>query len=325
MHDTLPLLEAGHFPAINRGKLEVLQVNIGLRCNLACLHCHVNSNPYRKEKMDDECLDLVCEFLRVNNVKTLDITGGAPEMHPGFKRLVARARSLGVHVMDRCNLTILEEPGYEALHDFLAEHQVEIVASLPCYQENNVDQQRGKGVFQSSIRMLQRLNTIGYGVPGSDLVLNLVYNPLGPTLPPAQDELEATYKEILNKEYGILFNRLYTLANMPIKRFGSTLVSRGGFDNYMALLKNAHREENLENVMCRNLISVDWQGYVYDCDFNQMLGLYMQRGGRGRVHLSELLQQDIDGMPIMVRDHCFGCTAGQGSSCGGALNKATSN
>lgn len=321
MHDTLPLLGPSTFPSITRRGVEVLQVNIGLRCNLACLHCHVNSNPYRKEKMDDASLDLVLEYLRVSNIPTLDITGGAPELHPRFRDLVTGAEKLGVHVMDRCNLTILEEPGYEDLHEFLAGNNVEVVASLPCYQEENVDQQRGKGVYRSSIRALKKLNSIGYGMPDGELELNLVYNPLGPTLPPSQVELEADYKSFLRENFGIEFNRLFTLSNMPIKRFGSTLVTRGQFHPYMALLKSAHQDQNLDNVMCRTLISVDWQGYVYDCDFNQMLGLDMKINGNSRVHLSELMKQDITGEQINVRNHCYGCTAGQGSSCGGALNK----
>lgn len=321
MHDTLPLLGPSKFPAITRKGVEVLQVNIGLRCNLACLHCHVNSNPYRKEKMDDACLDLVLEFLRKNAIPTLDITGGAPELHPGFRDLVTGARKMDVHVIDRCNLTVLEEPGFEQLHEFLAANKVEIIASLPCYLEENVDQQRGRGVYRSSVRVLQKLNRIGYGSADSGLELNLVYNPQGPVLPPAQTELEAQYKEYLRDNFGIVFNQLFTLSNMPIKRFGSTLISRGQFHPYVKLLKNAHQERNLDNVMCRTLISIDWQGYVYDCDFNQMLGLGMRVNGSPGVHLSELMHRDLAGEPITVRDHCYGCTAGQGSSCGGALKR----
>lgn len=320
MHDTLPLLEPSSFPAMTRGQLEVLQINIGLRCNLACLHCHVNSNPYRKEKMDDATIELVLEFLRVNGISTLDITGGAPELHPRFRDLVRQARQQDVHVIDRCNLTILEEPGYESLHNFLAENEVEVVASLPCYTEDNVDQQRGDGVYHASIRALKKLNQVGYGRTGSGLSLDLVYNPLGPTLPPPQEELQREYKERLFKQHNIVFNRLFTLSNMPIKRFGSTLVSKGGFEDYIALLKSAHQEQNLGNIMCRTLVSVDWQGYIYDCDFNQMLGLDMKLDGATRVHLSDLLLRDINGEEIIVRDHCYGCTAGQGSSCGGALS-----
>ncbi|OGT82785.1 MAG: radical SAM protein [Gammaproteobacteria bacterium RIFCSPLOWO2_12_FULL_52_10] len=321
MHDTLPLLTPSSFPPLTRKRLETLQVNIGLRCNLACLHCHVNSSPYRKEMMDAACLDLVLKFLQTNRIPTLDITGGAPELHPGFRDLITGARKLHVHVMDRCNLTILEEPGFEDLHEFLAGNKVEIVASLPCYLEENVDRQRGRGVYQASIRALQKLNRIGYGLEDGGLVLNLVYNPLGPTLPPAQVGLEQDYKEYLSKHHGIVFNRLYTLANMPIKRFGSTLISKGQFHPYLSLLRNAHQDQNLEHVMCRTLISVDWQGYIYDCDFNQMLGLGMRLNGNHSVHLSDLLDRELAGEQITVRNHCYGCTAGQGSSCGGALNQ----
>jgi len=304
-----------------RRRLEILQINIGLRCNQACLHCHVNSNPTRWEKMEAATLDLVIRFLQVNKVAVLDITGGAPELHAGFRDLVIRARAMGVHVIDRCNLTILQEPGQEDLHEFLADNQVEITASLPCYQQDNVDRQRGKGVYRTSIDALQKLNRLGYGHPHSGLCLNLVYNPQGAVLAPPQQALEADYKENLGREHGIVFNQLFTLSNMPIKRFGSTLVSSGKFNNYISLLKDAHQDQNLENIMCRNLVSVDWQGYVYDCDFNQMLGLPMKVNGFDRTHLSDLLNKDISGESITVRNHCYGCTAGQGSSCGGALTE----
>lgn len=320
MHATLPLLQDTDFPSIRRRKLETLQVNLGYRCNQACLHCHVNAGPTRKEQMDRRTVDTVLEFLRASSVTTLDITGGAPELNPFFRSLVREARALGVSVMDRCNLTILEEPDQQGLATFLAEHEVEIVASLPCYLEENVDSQRGDGVYQSSIRGLQRLNALGYGQPGTARVLNLVYNPTGPFLPPPQAQLEADYKRELAARHGIVFNQLFTLTNLPIQRFGSALVSRGQFHTYLELLKSAHRESNLEAVMCRSLISVDWQGYVYDCDFNQMLGLPLQAAGRPRQHLRELIGRDLDGNPVAVADHCYGCTAGQGSSCGGALN-----
>ena len=319
MHDTLPLLEPSDFPAIQRQRLETLQINIGLRCNQACLHCHTNSNPYRREQMDDDTLDLVIRYLSRGGAGTLDITGGAPELHPHFRQLVTRARDLGVHVIDRCNLTVMELPGQESLGAFLADSRVEVIASLPCYTPDNVDQQRGKGTFESSIRGLQRLNELGYATESSGLVLNLVYNPLGPSLPGPQAQLETDYRKQLLDGFGIRFNRLFTLSNMPIKRFGSTLVSRGQFTDYITLLKSEHREDNLDNVMCRSLVSVDWQGYLYDCDFNQMLGLSIGVNGSGRLHLSDLLHVDIDNAPIAVRDHCYGCTAGQGSSCSGAL------
>jgi radical SAM/Cys-rich protein len=235
---------------------------------------------------------------------------------------VDAARRMGVRVMDRCNLTILEEPGHEDLADFLAREQVEIVASMPCYSPDNVDRQRGKGVFDASIRGLQQLNAVGYGRKNSGLVLNLVYNPQGPSLPPPQEALEADYKRVLGDTYGIVFDHLFTLANMPIKRFGAMLAVKGEFDRYLNLLQGAHADGNLEHVMCRNLISVDWRGVVYDCDFNQMLNLPLGHDSRERVHLSDLLAAELDGNPIRVAGHCYGCTAGQGSSCGGALREA---
>jgi radical SAM/Cys-rich protein len=235
---------------------------------------------------------------------------------------VRAARKMDVQVMDRCNLTVLEVPGQEDLAQFLACEEVEITASMPCYLEDNVDRQRGKGVFEGSLRGLQRLNKLGYGRAETGLVLNLVYNPQGPSLPPSQETLEADYKRVLGERYGIEFNRLYTLANMPIQRFGAILVSHGDFDRYIDLLRHAHLDANLEHVMCRNLISVDWRGYVYDCDFNQMLDLPLERDGRERAHLSDLLDTEIAGKAIRVAGHCYGCTAGQGSSCGGALREA---
>jgi radical SAM/Cys-rich protein len=319
MHATLPLMRHYGFPALRRARLETLQVNLGYKCNQSCLHCHVNAGPTRTEMMSREIIADVLVFLRVSKTGTLDITGGAPELHPHFRELVTRARELGVHVIDRCNLTVLLEPGEEGLAAFLSGRQVEITASLPCYTEELVDRQRGKGVYDKSIQALKRLNALGYGVAGSGLVLNLVYNPQGPSLPPPQGKLEADYKRVLGEAYGIVFNRLYTLANMPIQRFGSTLISRGEFNEYMTLLHAAHRDENLDAVMCRSLISVDWQGTVYDCDFNQMLDLPLRLDARKRVQLSDLIGRDLSGNPIAVRDHCYGCTAGQGSSCGGAL------
>jgi len=266
--------------------------------------------------MPREIITDVLVFLQVSKTGILDITGGAPELHPQFRELVSRARELGVRVIDRCNLTIMEEPGHEDLGDFLANNEVEITASLPCYTEELVDRQRGKGVYDKSIRAIRRLNALGYG---TELALNLIYNPQGPTLPPAQEQLEADYKRVLGERFGIVFNRLYTLANMPIQRFGSTLISNGQFNEYMTLLHRAHRDENLETVMCRTLLSVDWRGFVYDCDFNQMLDLPLRVEGKKRLQLSELIGRDLSGNPIAVRDHCYGCTAGQGSSCGGAL------
>jgi len=322
MRDTWPLLEPIPFPAIRRRRVETLQVNVGYRCNQSCVHCHVNAGPNRTEEMDGETVDVVLAFLERRRTPTLDITGGAPELNAHFRRLVTAARDMGVRVIDRCNLTILEVPGQEDLAGFLAAQQVDIVASMPCYLLDNVDRQRGKGVFDASIRGLKKLNTLGYGRDETGLVLNLVFNPQGPSLPPAQDALEADYKRVLGHDYGIVFNSLYTLANMPIQRFGAILLSQGQFDTYLALLRQAHREENLDGVMCRDLVSVDYRGYVYDCDFNQMLDLPLERGGRERVHLRDLLDDDIAGNPIRVAGHCYGCTAGQGSSCGGALKEA---
>ncbi len=318
MHDTLPFLNQREFPKIKRDNLHTLQINIGLKCNQQCFHCHVNSSPKRKEKMSDDTIEAVKSFLTRKNIETLDITGGAPELHPEFKSLVRYARKNGIHVIDRCNLTILEEPGMEYLAQFLAENEVEVIASLPCYELENVDKQRGDGVFEKSIKGLKQLNSVGYGYANTKQTLNLVFNPQGPVLPPAQDGLKRAYKKELLDRYGIEFNQLFTLCNMPINRFGSMLVSNNQLDDYMSILMNSHRNENLESVMCRNLISVDWQGYVYDCDFNQMLNLNLNDNEK-QVHLSELIDSDVDGDEIAVRDHCYGCTAGQGSSCGGAL------
>lgn len=333
MHATLPRLKASSFPAISRQSVETLQVNLGYLCNQTCQHCHVDAGPRRKEIMDEKTIHTVLDYLRTKKVKTLDLTGGAPEMNPHFRYLVREARRLGVRVIDRCNLTILLDEGYkkvnsegregapehEDLAGFLAEQGVEVVASLPCYLSENVDAQRGTGVFDASISALKKLNAMGYGQDGSGLLLTLVYNPQGPSLPPPQQELEATYKRELSLRFGVSFNRLFTITNMPIKRFGSRLISRGEFDSYMQLLKEAYSEENLHSVMCRSLISVDWQGYVYDCDFNQMLDLPMQSKAGKRQHLRDLIQQDIEGREIIVMDHCYGCTAGQGSSCGGSF------
>ena len=322
MRDTWPLLDKISFPAIVRGRLETLQVNVGYRCNQSCVHCHVNAGPYRTEEMDAATADMVIEFLERRRIATLDITGGAPELNANFRRMVSAARDMSVKVMDRHNLTVQEQPGQENLAEFLAANQVEVVASMPCYLEDNVDKQRGKGVYDGSVRGLQRLNALGYGREGSGLTLNLVYNPLGPSLPPPQAELETNYKRVLGERFGITFNNLFTLANMPIQRFGAILLSQGQFDAYLDTLLHAHREENLDGVMCRNLLSVDYRGHVYDCDFNQMLDLPFSRSGRERVHLRDLLDEDISGNPIRVAGHCFGCTAGQGSSCGGALKEA---
>ncbi len=324
MHATLPLLKVTDFPAIRRRVVETLQVNLGYKCNQTCVHCHVNAGPNRTEQMDRATIDLVLDVLVAKDIRTLDLTGGAPELNVHFRDLVREARALGrnggVHVIDRCNLTILFEPGHEDLAGFLAAQGVEIVASLPCYLEDNVDRQRGKGVFDKSMRALQMLNTLGYG-RDERLPLSLVYNPQGPSLPPEQGKLQTDYRRFLGEHFGIEFTRLYALANMPIARFGSTLVSKGEFRDYMGRLRAAHQVANVEDVMCRSLVSVDWQGFLYDCDFNQMLGLHLHESGQkhGRLHLEDWLEMDLAGNPILVADHCYGCTAGQGSSCGGAL------
>jgi radical SAM/Cys-rich protein len=320
MHATLPHLIETDFPPLRRAELQTLQVNLGYRCNQSCQHCHVNAGPNRGEQMSAQGVDQVIDFLaRSPGVGALDLTGGAPELNPDFRRLVAAARRLKRRVIDRCNLTILEEPGEQTLGQFLAEQQVEIVASLPCYLEENVNKQRGKGVFETSIRALQRLNVLGYGQAGTGLMLDLVYNPQGPVLPPPQCNLESDYKRHLSERYGVVFNRLLTLANMPIQRFGSMLISNGKFDSYRQTLRGAHRAENLDHVMCRSLLSVDWQGYLYDCDFNQQLGLHITDAEASKLHIATLDAQALKHRSIKVADHCYGCTAGQGSSCGGAL------
>jgi len=314
MHATLPLLAATDFPPIRRRALDTLQVNLGYRCNQSCLHCHVNAGPQRTERMEADTVALVLQVLQARAVRTLDLTGGAPELNPHFRDLVCGARALGVRVIDRCNLTILSEPGQDDLAAFLAHQGVEITASLPCYAPANVDRQRGNGVFERSIAGLQQLNALGYGEAGGALVLNLVYNPQGPVLPPPQGALEADYRRELAAHFGIRFNHLFVLANMPIQRFGSTLVSQGRFASYMKLLRSAHQAGNLDAVMCRSTLSVDHQGDLYDCDFNQMLGLRAQVGRLQRPHLRDLLMHEVDGEAIAVADHCYGCTAGQGSS-----------
>src|SRR6516225_807942 len=281
MRDTWPRLSQIAFPPIRRGRLDTLQVNIGYRCNQSCVHCHVNAGPKRTEEMSGEVIDTVLAFLARKRLPSLDITGGAPELNPHFRRLVSAARAMGVRVMDRCNLTVLEVAGQEDLAQFLARERAEI-----------------------------------------GLVLNLVYNPQGSSLPPPQQTLEGDYKRVLGEHYGIVFNRLYALANMPIQRFGAILFANGEFDRYLDLLQRAHLDANLDQVMCRNLISVDWRGYIYDCDFNQMLDLPLKHGARERLHLSDLLEAEMEGRPIRVGGHCYGCTAGQGSSCGGALKEA---
>ncbi len=326
MYNSKPLLLKSEFPALHRAQLTTLQMNLGYLCNLSCVHCHVNAGPKRTELMTRDVMEKALQFAEKQDIQTLDLTGGSPEMNPDFRWLVETARRRGLHVIDRCNPTILVEPGYEWAAEFLAEQQVEIIASLPCYIGDNVDAQRGKGVFSSSIAALKRLNELGYGRPDSGLALNLVFNPQGPVLPPPQQALEQQYRDHLGGEFGIVFNRLLAITNMPIKRFGAVLMaggkhetdSRQVFDDYLRLLKDAYKPENLSKVMCKSLLSIDWQGFVYDCDFNQMLDLPL--GGKQPVHIGDLLEKGLDDYaPIQVAEHCFGCTAGQGSSCGGAL------
>jgi radical SAM/Cys-rich protein len=267
--------------------------------------------------MDEQNLSRIVPVMLARNIQTLDLTGGAPEMHQGFRKLVQEARAAGINVIDRCNLTILFEPGYEGLAEFLAENEVEVVASLPCYSLENVDKQRGEGVFDKSIAALQKLNALGYAQEGSSLKLNLVFNPQGASLPPNQEALQIDYKRELKSHFDIKFNELYVVTNMPIKRFGSTLISKGEFVPYMKLLKDNFSSANLKGVMCRSLISVDWLGNLYDCDFNQQLELPLKASSVNT--LEDLFNKEIDGHDIAIADHCFGCTAGQGSSCGGAL------
>ena len=318
MHDTLAYIKkSGDFPAIKRHQLEILQLNLGYLCNLSCLHCHVNASPKRTELMSRETIDLVFTFALKHGVYRFDLTGGAPEMNPEFNYLIERATKEGIKIIDRCNLVILEETGYEGLALFLAKHKVECVASLPCYLEDNVDKQRGKGTFNQSIAALKRLNALGYGQEKSGLILNLVFNPQGASLPPSQQALEKQYKLQL-KKMGIIFNQLFTITNLPIQRFGSLLISKGKFDSYMQLLKDNHQAENLTRLMCLNTLSIDWQGFVYDCDFNQMLELPLGSNNIGKIHLNQL-RDNLKSQSVNTLAHCYGCTAGQGSSCGGAL------
>jgi radical SAM/Cys-rich protein len=329
MQDTRPLLLPTDFPHISRKQIDTLQLNLGYLCNMTCSHCHVNAGPTRTEMMDDALIEKIIEFMQSQPIQSLDLTGGAPELHWRFRDLVKAARAADIEVIDRCNLTVALEPGQEDLLEFLAEQGVTVVASLPCYSEANVNEQRGKGVFEKSIEVLQSLNKLGYGIDQSRQ-LHLVYNPNGAFLPPAQDQLERDYKEQLGNESGIRFNQLFTITNMPIQRFGAQLMAKGKYNEYMTLLKDNYTPGNLDSLMCRSTVSVDWQGYLYDCDFNQMLEMPMQLSNglsssdliaseTNRTHLSDVLTADFDGTPIVIGEHCYGCTAGQGSSCGGAL------
>lgn len=325
MLNTKPLLLDSDFPLISRGGVKILQLNLGYLCNLTCTHCHVNAGPKRTELMSRSTMDEILSYCDQHSIQCLDLTGGAPEMNPDFEYLVAAAFKRGISVIDRCNLTILLEPQYGHLVEFLANHRVTIIASLPCYSEKNVSEQRGKGVFRDSIQALTKLNTVGYG-RDPNLNLSLVYNPNGAFLPPNQQSLEKDYKKKLSQDYDIVFNQLLTITNMPISRFGSMLLSKGLYEDYMQLLKDNFSDDNLKQLMCRHTLSIDWQGYVYDCDFNQMLDLPLLNfrdliaTDKKKYHIKELINLDLNQHPIAVGEHCYGCTAGQGSSCGGALS-----
>ena len=314
MHDVYPLLKYTDFPEIYRKKLKTIQVNLGYKCNQACVHCHVNASPKRKEEMSKNVMLDILHFVEVFDIKSVDLTGGAPELNKNFKYFVKELKKMGCHVIDRCNLTILLEKDQHGLAEFLSENEVEIIASLPCYIGENVDKQRGKNVFQSSIKAMKLLNDLGYGFR-EKLRLNLVYNPSGPELPPSQVKLKTDYIKFLSDKYNVYFNDLYTITNMPIARFGSTLISKNEFNSYMKLLKNSFCEETLENVMCKSLVSIDYKGFIYDCDFNQMLNIKTRNGSPNVRDLPDILA----GQEISTGDHCYGCTAGSGSSCGGSL------
>ncbi len=307
--------------SLRRTGTEVLQVNVGKLCNLTCTHCHVNAGPKRKEIMTHETVNRIIDWLAKTAIPTIDLTGGAPEMIPDFRYFIEEIKALQPprHVIDRCNLTILLEPGYTGLAEFLARNKVEIIASMPCYSPKNVNAQRGGGVFESSIDALQLLNSLGYGID-RELPLHLIYNPVGAFLPPAQAELEADYKRELQRHFGIVFNRLYTLTNLPIGRFASYLRHNDKLEEYMELLIEAFNPATMDGLMCRNTISIGWRGEVYDCDFNQQLGMqWSDNGASERLFLWEIDPDEIENREIMTGDHCFGCTAGAGSSCGGAI------
>ena len=304
-----------HAKALFRGALTVLQLNIGRKCNQACRHCHVAAAPWRTEMMNAKTARRIGNWIEKYRPPVVDITGGAPEMSEFFRNLVALARKAGAHVIDRNNLTILEEPGYEDLPAFLASHKVEIIASLPCYSAKNVNLQRGNGVFEKSIRALRKLNAQGYG---SSVTLNLVYNPLGAELPGPQAELETAYKIALRREFGVEFNRLLTIANQPIARFADSLKKQGNWEKYMELLANHFNPATLSGLMCRHTLSVDYEGRLFDCDFNQMLGMRLRRNGR-LLSLWDVTPESLGGRRISTGEHCLACTAGAGSSCGGAL------
>lgn len=301
---------------LRRASLEVLQVNVGKLCNQACHHCHVDASPTRTEIMTRATIDRILGFLAASDIQTVDITGGAPELIPDYRYLVESIRAMGKHVVDRCNLTVIFEPGQEDLVDFYVDHRIELVCSLPCYTEENVDAQRGRGVFDKSIRALQILNERGYGKPGSGLDLHLVYNPVGASLPPPQEELTRDYREELLKNFGIVFKELFTITNMPINRFADYLERRGELDDYMSTLRENFNAATVPRLMCRSLVSVDWTGNIYDCDFNQMLDLHITEEPS---KIWDYTPEQLLNRVVRVDDHCFGCTAGAGSSCGGEL------
>ncbi|MFN0127403.1 MAG: arsenosugar biosynthesis radical SAM (seleno)protein ArsS [Verrucomicrobiales bacterium] len=313
-----------HGVTLTRARPEILQLNVGKLCNLTCVHCHVNAGPHRTEIISSETVDRVLAWFDTSPLDTLDLTGGSPEMAPDFRRLVATARrelSRPRRVMDRLNATILLEPGFEDMAEFLAAHEVELIASMPCYEPANVTAQRGEGVFDKSIAAFQRLNALGYGTDPR-LPLHFVYNPVRAVLPPDQAELEADYKRELADHFGIVFNGLYCLANMPIARFASWLKRQNALADYLILLKDAFNPATVPALMCRNTINVSWRGEVFDCDFNQMLELGLSDPSRLNgtpLHLWDLDPTTLDSIPIRTGPHCFGCTAGSGSSCGGAL------
>ena len=305
------------FPLIKKEHIETLQINIGLKCNQACKHCHVNSSPLRTEKMSYEIISLIPKVIEKYKIKTLDITGGAPEMHPEFRNLITTLSDKNIDIIDRCNLTIFFEDGFEDLPQFLAKNNVIVTASLPCYEKDNVELQRGYGVFDKSINALKILNDLGYGKQKDGLQLNLVYNPVNPILPPSQVILEEDYKRILFEKYNISFNNLYTITNMPINRYADSLKRENKLGSYYKLLKENFNKNNLENLMCKKTISVNWQGQIYDCDFNQQINL---KGNKGPKTLSDLMSKSfIFDYRVAVKEHCFACTAGAGSSCGGTL------
>ncbi len=312
------LARCGASPLRRSSRVETVQVNLGKLCNQACQHCHVDAGPNRSERMSRATAARVVERLRASrHVTTLDLTGGAPELNDNFRDLVAAGRELGLRVIDRCNLTVLLEPGMEWLAGFLAANRVDVVCSLPCYTADNVDRQRGRGVFEKSIEALRLLNRLGYGRTEGTLRLDLVYNPLGPWLPPPQAELEQTYRQELRERFGIEFDRLLTITNMPIQRFASQLLREGKYEEYMRLLAGHFNAKTLESLMCRSMVSVAWDGRLYDCDFNQMLGLQPPAAA---AHLDDIASFDeLAGTEIAIGQHCYGCTAGAGSSCSGAL------